>query len=318
MARFVARRLFTGVVTILLASMVLFLLVDLLPGDPVRSLFGFGRPDPLLLQQMREALNLDKPLIAQWWLFMVDFVTGDFGTTRTGTPVDDVIRASLPVSVVILAGVLVMQLLIAPALVWLAGMRQGTRLDHVADTGVIVLVSIPALVAAFVVQAVFVYWTDLFPSPVWQFSDVPGWQNYTMPILALGLGSAAHLALVGRTELLAGMSTPWVRAARALGMPRGHLVRIDALRPASGAMVQLLGANLAVLVTGLIVVEDVFDAPGIGSALLRAIQDQDRVLMLTLIMFVLVFVIAVSTISDLAHAWLDPRLRDEALHVNTS
>ncbi len=313
LARFVARRLVTGVVTIVLASIVLFLLVDLLPGDPVRSLFGFGQPDPLLLQQMREALNLDKPLIVQWWLFMVDFVTLDLGTTRTGVPVDDVIRASLPVSAVILAGVFLLQALLAPFLVWLAGMRAGTRMDHVADTAVIVLVSIPALVAAFVVQAVLVYWTDLFPSPVWQFSDVPKWQNYTMPILALGLGSAAHLAMVGRVELLAGMTTPWVKAARALGMPREHLVRVDALRPAAGSMVQLLGANLAVLVTGLIVVEDVFDAPGVGSTLLRAIQDQDRVLMLTLIMIVLVFVIAVSTATDLAHAWIDPRVRDEVL-----
>ena len=262
---------------------------------------------------MREALNLDKPLIAQWWLFMVDFVTLDFGTTRTGVPVADIIRASLPVSALILAGVLLLQACWLPSWCGWPACGQGTRMDHVADTAVIVLVSIPALVAAFVVQAVFVYWTNLFPSPVWQFSDVPKWQNYTMPILALGLGSAAHLAMVGRVELLAGMSAPWVRAARALGMPREHLVRIDALRPAAGSMVQLLGANLAVLVTGLIVVEDVFDAPGSGIALLRAIQDQDRVLMLTLIMIVLVFVIVVNTASDLAHAWLDPRVRDDVL-----
>ena len=310
--RFVARRLFVGTVTVLIASVVLFALVDLLPGDEVRGMFGFGPVDASQLDAIRERLNLDEPFFVQWWLFLVDFVTLDFGETMRGAPVKALLRVSLPVSGTILAGVLAMQVLLAPALVWLAGMREGTRVDRVADTAVIVLVSIPALVAGFVVQAVFVYWTDLFPSPIWQFSDVPAWQNYTMPILALGLGSAAHLAMVGRVELLAGMTEPWIRAARALGMPREHLVRIDALRPSAGSMIQLLGANTALLVTGLIVVEDVFEVPGLGSALLQSIQDQDRAVILTLVMLVLVAVIFVNTMTDLVHGWLDPRVRDEA------
>lgn len=311
--RFVARRVFTGVITVLIASLVLFALVALLPGDEVRGLFGFGPVDEAQMAEIREALNLDRPFLVQWWLFLVDFVTLDFGETMRGAPVKGIIRASLPVSGTILLGVLVLQVLLAPALVWLAGMRHGTRVDQVADTAVIVLVSIPALVAGFVVQAIFVYWTDLFPSPIWQFSDVPAWQNYTMPILALGLGSAAHLAMVGRVELLAGMSQPWIRAARAMGMPREHIVRIDALRPAAGSMVQLLGANMALLVTGLIVVEDVFEVQGLGTALLDAIQDQDRVVILSLVMLVLMGVIFVNTVTDLVHGWLDPRVRDGVL-----
>lgn len=312
MLRFLGRRLFAGVLTVLIASFVLFAAISLLPGDEVRGSFGFGSPPPGAVEELVERLHLDRPFLVQYGLFLRDFLTLDLGTTMGGAPIAQLVRQSLPVSAVILVGVATLQVLLAPLLVWLAGMRPETPLDRVADSLTVVLVSIPALVAAFLVQAVFVYWTDLIQSPVWIHDPAyPGWRNYVMPILALGVGAAAHLAMVGRVELLAALSQPWAKAAAALGMPREHLVRVDALRPAAGAMVQLLGANMAVLVTGLIVVEDVFDAPGLGSALLRAINDQDRLVIVTLVMFVLVGVIVVNTLSDLVHGWLDPRIREE-------
>lgn len=309
MVAFLTRRLVAAVVTLLIASFVLFAVVSLLPGDEVWGMLGPGSVDTAAYQAMVAKLHLDRPLVVQYWYFLSDFVRGDLGRTLFGEPISDVIAFSLPVSLRILAGVFALQVVIAPALIWLAGMRPHTRLDNLAETVTVVIVAVPSLVAAYIVQAVFVYWTDFARSPVWEpASSYPQWMNYLMPILALGLGIAAHLAVVGRVELRAALSTPWVKAARALGMPRSHLVRIDALRPAAGAMVQLLAANLAVLVTGLLVVEDVFRVPGVGNGMLRAIQRQDRHLIVTL---VLVGVIAVNTVADLVHAWLDPRVRED-------
>lgn len=309
---FFTRRLVAAVVTLLIASLVLFAAVSLLPGDEIRGMLGPGSVDTAAYESMVAKLHLDRPLVVQYWYFLSDFVRGDLGRTMFGEPISAVIAASLPVSLRILAGVFALQVVIAPALIYLAGMRPHTRLDNLAETVTVVIVAVPSLVAAYIVQAVFVYWTDFARSEVWESaSTYPQWMNYLMPILALGMGIAAHLAVVGRVELLAALSTPWVKAAKALGMPRSHLVRIDALRPAAGVMVQLLAANLAVLVTGLLVVEDVFGVPGIANEVLKAIRRQDRLLIVTLVLVMLAGVIVVNTVADLVHAWLDPRVREE-------
>lgn len=308
MLAFLLRRLVAAAVTILVASFVLFAAVILLPGDEVRAMFGVGAVDTELYESMLSQLHLDRPFMVQYWLFLKDFATLDFGTTMHGAPVLAAIRSSLPVSLWILAGVVAVQALLAPLLIVVAGLRPRSRLDDMSHAAAIALVSVPALVAAFVLQATFVYWSDIMTSPTWIRDG--GWRNYVMPILALGVGAAAHLALVGREEILTTLAQPYVKVARAFGIRRGRVLRTHALRPASGPIVQLVGANVAGLITGLIVVEDVFAAPGLGNALLTAIRLQDRVLIVTMVMLIVIGVIVVSTLADLLHAWLDPRVRD--------
>jgi len=313
--RFILRRIVVATVTLLVASVVLFAAIRLLPGDEVRGMFGFGGASPAAMEAVRERLGYDQPFLVQYWRFLEDFLRLDFGTSMRGESVRDVIGSSIGPTARILAGVAVLQVLLGPLLLWLSLRRPRSRLDRLTATATVVLVSIPTLVAAFMLQAILVYWTDILQSPDWIYAPDPaaGWRNYVMPVLALGLGTSAHLAMVGRVELLSVLSTPFITTARAFGVPYQRIIRVDAARPAAGAVVQLLAANLAVLLTGLIVVEDVFGVPGMASALLSAIEAQDRILMLTMLMLVLTVVMAVNTIADVVHGLIDPRVREAGL-----
>nr|WP_274388154.1 ABC transporter permease [Salsipaludibacter albus] len=310
---FILRRVLIGIVTLLVASFVLFAAITILPGDEVRALFGFGAVDTEQYRLIVERLHYDRPFLVQYWLFLQDFVVGDFGLTLQGAPIGPIIRSRIAPSLWILLGVTLIQLVLGPLLLWLSVRRPRTPLERVSSTATIILVSVPTLVAAFVLQAVMVYWTDLLPSPKWIYppSELAGWRNYVMPILALGVGTAAHLAMVGRVELLATLSQPYITTARGLGIPRDRILKVEAMRPTAGRVVQLVAANTAVLLTGLIVVEDVFQVPGLGSALLEAIQGQDRLLVITMLMFVLAGVLVVNTVADILHGWIDPRVRAE-------
>lgn len=311
MARFILRRVVVATLTLLVASFVLFAIIRLLPGDEVRGLFGPGA-STAALEAARNRLGYDQPFLAQYGSFLRDFLSLDFGDSMRGLPVRGIIGGAVGPTVRILAGVAVLQVVLGPALLWVSARRPGTRLDRWTAAATVVLVSVPTLVAAFLLQAVLVYWTDLLPSPDWIHPPDPnaGWRNYVMPILALGLGTSAHLAMVGRVELLSVLSTPYIMTARAFGLSHDRIVRVEAARPAAGAVVQLLAANLAVLLTGLIVVEDVFMVPGLAAALLQAIEDQDRIVMLTMLMLVLVAVMVVNTLADLVHGLVDPRVRE--------
>ena len=301
---YAARRVLTALLTLLIASFAVYMLAHLLPGDEVRAVFGPNVPPEIL-----DDLHLNDPLVVQYGYFLRDLVTLDVRATLGGAPIRPILAEIVPTSLILLAGVFAMQLVLAPLLLMVTGTRPRSPLDRFGGNAALVLVAVPALVAAFLVQAVFVYWTDLYPSATWVRS-ASSWRNFSMPVLALGLGTAAHVALGGRDELLLALSQPYVRMARAFGVPPRRILARHALRPTAGAMVQLVSANMAVMVTGLIVVEDVFNVPGIGARLLEAIHDQDRALITTLVLVVLTLVVAVSTLADLVHAWLDPRVRD--------
>lgn len=324
MLAFLVRRLLSGATTIVLASFALFSLMHLLPGDEVRALLPATtiRVPPDLYASLLSELHLDRPFLVQYGLFLRDLVTLDFGSTMPrvvahleqvvpGDPLRPLVLGSLRTSGGIVGGVLALELLLAPVVVWVAARRRDGPLDHVSRWTSVVLVSVPVLVAAILVQTTMSYWTDLSPTPVWS-SRGTWWQNLLPPVASLGLGAAAHVALVGREEVLAVLAQQHARFARALGLPESHVVR-RALRPTAGAMAQVLATNVAAVGTGLIIVEDVFKVPGIGSALLAAIHDQDRTLIVTLLVVVLALAVVASTVADIAHGLLDPRVRDRVL-----
>lgn len=309
-----------GAVTIIVATFLLFGVITLLPGDPVRALFGFGPVDVEVYNQIAERLHLDEPFLAQYWHFLEGLVTLDLGGTLRGAPILPMVKGALTPSMQILGGVFALQLMFAPAAVVIGGLRPRSPVDKFTNGLSVLLVSVPVIVAALLLQALataVIQGLDATVTISGQVVPIRSAAGYgliygrLLPILALGLGTAGHLALVGREELLMALSQPFAKTARAFGIPRGRLVRVTALRPSLGPTIQLLAANMAVLVTGLIVVEGVFMVDGVGGLLLDAIREQDRILVVTLLSLVLIGVIVVNTLADLVHGWLDPRVRDE-------
>lgn len=291
-----------------MATFLVFGAITMLPGDPVRALFGFGPVDPEIYARIAERLHLGEPYLVQYGYFVRNLVTMDFGGTLTGVPIRAIVRNAVPASLWIVAGVLVVQAIVAPAMVWVAGMWPGSRADRWGESTAIVVVSAPVIVVAMVLFSVA--WAI---APSWSLDDHTRVLVYqrALPILALGMGTAAHLALVAREEVLAMFGMLWARAARGMGLSRGRVLAQHAVVPALGPIIQLLAANLAVLVTGLIVVEGVFGVPGIGGTLLQSIRDSDRLLSATLLTFVLVAVIVVNVVADAVHALIDPRVRGQ-------
>lgn len=311
MLQFAVRRLVGAVLTVLVASFVIFAMARLLPGDEVRALFGIGRVDPVEYARIRSQLHLDEPFLLQYAYFLRDLVQLDYGRTIFGTSVRQVVLSSLQTSALLLAGVVGLHLALAPAVVWVSGRWPRSQLDRVSEGLSVLLVSVPVLVAAILVQAIFGHWLELTTSPSWSLRN-SGWQNVVPPVLALGLGTAAHLALVGRDQFRTISRQTHTQYARAVGLPPNRIIR-RTFRPAAGQMIHVFAANLAAIGTGLIIVEDVFAVPGFGFAILQAIRDQDGVLLTTLLVVLVALAVLISTAADVLHAAVDPRVRDRLL-----
>lgn len=315
MARFTLRRLLRMVVTLTLATFVFFSAVTVLPGDPVRALFGFRPPPPELYEQIRQQFHLDEPLLVQYGLYMRDLVQGDlghsfpdnpFGRAQLGRPVSATLRASLPVSLRILGLALVLQAAVGVGLGAFAALRRRRFTGAAVYATAVMLVATPVLVAAYALQGFLGYELSWLP---YQWVNRGGWTNYLLPVVALSAGFTAYTLLLARAEIKATLHRPFVRAAVAHGVAPHRVVGIHALRASLVPVVAFVTANLGSLVAGLVVVEGVFNVPGAGGALFRALRQQDRALVVVLIMLTLSMVIIVNALADIAYSVIDPRVR---------
>jgi ABC-type dipeptide/oligopeptide/nickel transport system permease component len=309
---FALRRLGQMVLSLWAAVTLVFVAVTQLPGDPVRALFGFAPPPPELYARIRSDFHLDQPLLVQYGRYLRDLVTGDWGrglpTLRgdavvPGPAVVDVLAATAPVSATLLAGAIVLQLVVGVVAGALAagGRWTGTGVYAVAT----VLVGTPVVVAAYLLRFVFV--SELGWAPFNGRSGEPA--AYVLPVLALAALSTGYVALITRAEVGDTLRAPFVQAARGRGLTARRVVGVHALRPALTPVVTFVAANLGQLVVGLVVVEGVFGMPGVGNAVLGAIEGRDRALLVGLTTVVIAAVIVANAVADVAAAALDPRVR---------
>jgi oligopeptide transport system permease protein len=312
--RFVVRRTLKAAVTLLVVLTLLWVAITVLPGDPVRALFGFRQPTPEAYARVRAQLRLDEPALVQYVLYVRDVLTLDlgrafprdpFGRPEPGAEVWDLVRGALPVSAVVLLGALVVQAVVGVVAGALSAARAGTLLGRSVDAVALVLVSTPVLVAAYVSRTVVGVELRLLPVS----GVAAGWTGYVLPVLSLAALSTGYLALLLQSELRVALRAPYVAAARARGIGPWRITAVHAMRPSLIPVATFLAANLGQLVTGLIVVEGVFAVPGVGGLLFAAIASRDRSLVLGIVTFVAVLVIVANTLADIAVAALDPRLR---------
>jgi ABC-type dipeptide/oligopeptide/nickel transport system permease component len=314
-AAFAARRLLQAAATLLLATFVFQGALELLPGDPIRALFGPRRPDPGLYAALEAQYNFDDPFLVRYGKYLGDLLTGDWGTSfpggtvrsfvEQGPPIAELVGSALPVSAALLGAALVAQGavgLVAGTLSALMRRRAAGGLIYLAAIG---MVSVPVIVLAYATQALFA--VELRWLPVTGSSQ--GLRSYVLPVLTLCAASAAHLTLLTRSELLETLRTRWVRAAEARSIPPHRIVGLHALRASLVPLVTFLGANAGQLLTGLVVVEGVFGLPGLGGALFEAIQERDPAVLTALLTLATATVITANLVADVLHAAADPRVR---------
>jgi peptide/nickel transport system permease protein len=303
---FAVRRLGRLVGSVLILVSAAFLMIHLIPGDPVRGALGPAAAQSLVDAQ-RASLGLDDPLWQQYLNFLHHLVTGNLGTSiTTGLPVSDVIRDRLPATVELAVAAFVVAVLIAVPLGLAMGvLTRGGRRPR-AELGftstAVVLAAIPEFLLA--VGLVYVFAVTLHWFPVAGRGSVT---SYVLPVLSLAVGPAAVLARICRVELLAVLQTDYLRTARAKRLPAAAIYLRHALPNAVTATITLGGLLLGGMVAGTVLVENVFGWPGLGSTIVSSIIAKDYPLVQGVVLVYGVGVLLVNLAVDVTLALLDPR-----------
>lgn len=311
MTGFVVRRTGQAVVTVVAAWSVLFVLVTVLPGDPVRALFGIVPPPPEVLEGLRSELGFDQPLLAQYVEHIGRLARFDLGHRMTvnglGTPVNHLIHRALPYTLAILIPALIAQVLVGIAL----GVRMGSQARRRVGPAVMVLsvvLALSPLVLAFIVQAVFGELLGWFPSR-WNRND--GGTAWILPAASLAAGGAGATAMLLRERFEAEGRQTFVQVGRAFGLGERRLRWRHQLKPSLDPALSYLGASVPVLLQSLVLVEVVFQVPGIGWVLFRSIRDRDRAVVVGVVTLFVTLAIVWTAAIDLIQGAIDPR-RQEA------
>lgn len=304
--RFAARRGARLLVSLWALVTASFLMIHLIPGDPVRTALGPAASQSLV-EARRESLGLNDPLWTQYWHFLRNLVTGELGSSiSTGLPVTDVIGDRLPATVQLAAGAFVLAVLLSvPAGLVMGVLTRGGRRPR-AELGFtsvsVVLAAIPEFLLA--VGLVYVFAVKLAWLPVAGRGTA---SSYVLPMLSLAIGPAAVLARICRVELLAVLQTDYLRTARAKRLSAARIYLRHALPNAVTATITLGGLLLGGMVAGTVLVENVFGWPGLGSTIVSSILAKDFPLVQGVVLVYGVGVLLVNLAVDVALALLDPR-----------
>ncbi|EDZ42633.1 MAG: ABC transporter permease [Planktotalea sp.] len=312
MLRYSLKRLLSLAISLIIASLVIFLVIEVAPGDPASFMLGINAQEDTL-NALREELGLNQSKLERYLSWTFGMLQGDFGTSYTyRTPVADMVQDRLWVSLPLAIYALALSTLIAfPAGIYAASRRGG--LGDVSIMGATQLgVAIPNFWFAMMLVLVFAInlrWFSAGGFPGWDNGLFTGLKALTLPAIALALPQAAILARVMRSSLLDILNEDFIRTARAKGLtPRQALWR-HALRNALIPVLTIIGLQFSFLLAGSIIIEQVFYLPGLGRLVFQSISQRDLIVVESVVMLLVFAVILVNFIVDLAYAWVDPRLR---------
>jgi oligopeptide transport system permease protein len=308
MGRYVIRRLLQMIPVFFGSTLLIFLMVHATPGDPISALFGARAADPGVVAQLREQYHLNDPILVQYLYYMKGVLTLDFGTSYSGQNVLDVMARAFPVTIKLALVAFVIEILIGLPLGLIAGLRRGGLFDGSTLASTLVVISIPIFVLGFVMQFLLgVKWGIVKPTVG---SGAP-LRELLLPGLVLGGLSVAYVLRLTRATVAENMRADYVRTATAKGLARKRVVTVHLLRNSMIPVVTFLGADLGALMGGAIVTEGIFNVPGVGNTVYRAIQSGETPTV-TAFVTVLVMVYLLANLAvDLLYAVLDPRIRYE-------
>ena len=312
MTAYILNRLAIGLATLLLASLVVFGVLSVMPGDPAQIILGMNATDDALAT-LRTQLGLDQPLVVQYFHWLGGLLTFDLGQSYTyKVPVSDLILERIGVSLPLAVLALLLSVAIAIPVGVFAAARRGRVGDAAAMGAAQVGVAVPNFWFALILVYVFAVWLRLLPAggfPGWSAGLWPALKALIMPAVALALPQAAILARVTRSSLLEVMGEDYIRTARAKGLPQRRVLWRHALRNALIPVLTILGLQFAFLIAGTIIIENVFYLPGLGRLIFQAISQRDLVVVQGVIMLLVATVIVVNLLVDLSYGLVDPRLR---------
>ncbi|SEF17678.1 ABC transporter permease [Jiangella alba] len=304
MTRYVVRRLGQMVPVVIGTTFLIYALVWSLPGDPFAAKCGDRLCPPSYVARMTAEYNLDDPLPLAYLKYMGKLFTGDFGETFAGVSIADELLQRYPTTLKLTVLAILVELVIGIAAGVLAGIRRGGFLDNLVLVSTLVVVSIPVFVLGMLAQVTFGVRLGWFPvtSDGTLFSLV-------LPAIVLGSLSLAFVARLVRANLVENLRTDYVRTAVAKGLTRQRVIGVHTLRNSLIPVVTFVGADFGGLLGGAVVVEGIFNIPGVGNMIFRGINAHEGATVTAAVtVLVLVFLI-VNLLVDLLYAVLDPRIR---------
>jgi len=305
MTTYILKRLFAGVITILVVTVVVALLIHIMPGDPVRLLFAMSQTTSAAeIEAMRQDLGLDLPWYQQYFMYMGRMLRGDWGTTIRGR--QDVFRllwVRIPNTIVLALSGLLIALLIGFPLGFLSAYKKGSIVDTAAMTTAIMGISIPHFWLGLMLMWLFAIELQWLPVAG------QGIKNLILPAVTLGLSQSAVIARLTRSSMIDILGQDFVRTARSKGLRETMVLYRHALRSGLVTIVAMLGLLFTYMMGGAVVIENVFAWNGVGRFSVEQIMERDYPVIQGFILLYAIVVVVVSVLMDIVYGWLDPRIK---------
>ena len=306
MLRYVGRRLLQMIPVFFGATLLIYALVFLMPGDPVQALGGDRGLSAAAEARVRAEYNLDKPFIVQYLLYLKGVFSFDFGTTFSGRPVTEVMAHAFPVTIKLAVMALVFETIFGVAFGVIAGIRRGGIFDSTVLVMSLFVIAVPSFVIGFVLQFVVGVKWKLLPVTV---GANDSFQALLMPAIVLGALSFAYVLRLTRQSVSENLTADYVRTARAKGLSNVAVMGRHVLRNSLIPVVTYIGTDLGALMAGAIVTEGIFGISGVGGTMYQAILKGEPTTVVSFTMVLIIVYIFANLLVDLLYALLDPRIR---------
>ncbi|GAA1230806.1 ABC transporter permease [Pseudonocardia alaniniphila] len=312
MRSYLLNRLWQSALTLVLATIVVFLGVRALPGDPALAFAGEER-DPASLAALRERLGLDDSIIVQYGKFVLGALQGDFGSsTRTGIPVSTMIATALPVTIELSLLAMLVAVVLGVSTGVVAAVRRGRPAEWFANGLALLGLSVPNFWLGLIAILYLSVGLGVFPAsgfvPLTQ-NPIDNLHHLVLPALVLGTGIAAVVMRQTRSAMLDSLGADYIRTARAKGVsPRGVIGR-HALRNSLVVVTTIVGLQLGILISGAVVTEGIFSLPGFGKMTIDAVFQRDYPVLQGVVLVTATAYIVINFLVDLAYSLIDPRIR---------
>ncbi|MEE1807207.1 ABC transporter permease [Streptomyces sp. BE133] len=306
MGRYVARRLLQMIPVFIGTTLLIFLMVHILPGDPIRAMWGDKAADPAQVEALRHKFGLDQSLPMQYINYMKDLFQLDFGETFGGRPVWDEMSRAFPVTIRLTIVAMAIEMIVGLSLGAWAGLKAGKA----PDTGVLiftlVVISIPVFILGYVARFVFADTLHWVAPNVEDSMDIT---QLFLPGFVLAMLSMAYVARLTRTTFAENLRADYMRTALAKGLPRRRIVGVHLLRNSLIPVVTFLGTDVGGFIGGAVVTEGIFNVQGVGNLLYRALQQREGSTIVGVVTVFVLIILVINLIVDLLYAVLDPRIR---------
>jgi len=315
--RTVLRRLVQLIIVVLCVTFFSFFLLHLVPGDPVTAIIGGAIPDPQQRTEIRHELHLDQPIYQQYGSWLSSFARGDLGHVYYGPTgrgkVSTILGERLPVTLQLMLYSMILTLLIAIPMGVLSAYKAGSLFDRLANVTAFGAISLPDFALALILS----YWVGVrlkwLPSSgyVHPSDDPVGHvKSMILPAISLAVGQIAAYMRLLRSDMIATLQEDYILMAKSKGLTTRRVLWSHALRPSTLTLLTVAGLNIGALIGGSIVVEVIFQLPGMGTALFQAISERQFVEIQSIVAIIAIGYVLINVCIDLLYSVLDPRIRD--------